>query len=64
MASGLRWYLTVIDPATNTVLFAGDSPDRAEIEAVAAEARRLRPTAQILLRPPMGAALVEWPPKA
>jgi hypothetical protein len=48
------WFLTVIDPATITVLFAGNSPDRTEIEEVAAEARRLRPKAKILIRPPIG----------
>jgi hypothetical protein len=31
----VRWYLTVIDPAANTVLFGGNSIDRVEIEAAA-----------------------------
>jgi hypothetical protein len=41
------------------VLFGGNSTDRAEIEAAAAEARRLRPTTRIFIRPPMGVAMVE-----
>jgi hypothetical protein len=56
----MDWYITVIDPATQRVLFAGNSRDRTEIEAVAAEARRLRPQAQIFIRPPMGAPLYEY----
>jgi len=55
----LKWYLTIIDPSTNTVLFAGNSEDETEIRAVASEARRLRPQAQIFVRPPMGQPLYE-----
>ncbi len=57
----MQWYITVIDPATNTVLFAGNSQDVTEIKAVASEARRLRPHAQIFIQPPMGQPLYEWP---
>jgi hypothetical protein len=61
MMSGIRWSITVIDQTSQSVLFAGKTTDRDEIIAVAAEARRLRPAVQILIRPPMGAQPYEYP---
>jgi hypothetical protein len=54
------YYITVIDRDSQTVLFAGNSRDRSEIEQVAAEARRLRPKSQILIQPPIGKP-IEFP---
>ena len=39
------------------VLFTASTRSRQEIEALAAEARRLRPDVKIFIRPPDGAAL-------
>ena len=62
VGSGMRrWYITVVNPADNRVLFASNTKDREQLERVAAEARRLRPTAQIFIRPPAGAEVYEWP---
>jgi hypothetical protein len=41
------------------ILWHGATLDRDELTAVAGEARRLRPEAQILVRPPMG-GLYYW----
>ena len=38
------------------VLFAASTRSRQEIEDLAAEARRLRPDVEIVIRPPVGSA--------
>ncbi len=57
----MAWYITIIDPARNTVLFAGNSDDETEVRAVATETRRLQPQAQIFIRPLMGKRPSDWP---
>jgi hypothetical protein len=57
----MTFYIKVIAP-DGMVLFGGSTRDVQELEAVAAEARRLRPTARILLRHPMG-EVVEFDPQ-
>jgi hypothetical protein len=57
----MDWYITVIDPAQNRVLFAGKTSDETELRAVASEARRMRPQSEIFIRPPMGQRPYEWP---
>jgi hypothetical protein len=48
------WHLTII--SQGVVLFTASTRSRQEIEALAAEARRLRPDVKIIIRPPDGAA--------
>jgi hypothetical protein len=48
------WHLTII--SQGVVLFTASTRSRREIEALAAEARRLRPDVKIFIRPPDGAA--------
>jgi len=47
------WQLTII--SRGVVLFTASTRSRQEIEALAAEARRLRPDVKILIRSPDGA---------
>ena len=56
----IAWRITVTDSAQERVLFVGNSKDRDEIEAVAAEAARLRPDAVIILSPPLGGRPYVW----
>jgi hypothetical protein len=48
------WHLTII--SRGVVLFTASTRSRHEVEALAAEARRLRPDVKIFIRPPDGAA--------
>jgi hypothetical protein len=48
------WHLTIT--SQGVVLFTASTRSRQEIEAPAAEARRLRPDVKIFIRPPAGAA--------
>jgi hypothetical protein len=48
------WHLTII--SQGVVLFTVSARSRQEIEALAAEARRLRPDVKISIRPPVGSA--------
>jgi len=48
------WHLTVL--SQGVVLFTASTRSRQEIEDLAAEARRLRPDVEILIRPPDGVA--------
>ena len=50
----MGWHLTII--SQGVVLFTASTRSRQEIEALAAEARRLRPDVKIFIRPPDGAA--------
>ena len=50
----MGWHLTVM--SRGVALFTADTRSRREIEDLAAEARRLRPDAEIIIRPPVGAA--------
>jgi hypothetical protein len=50
----MGWHLTVM--SRGVVLFTADTRSRREIEDLAAEVRRLRPDAEIIIRPPVGAA--------
>jgi hypothetical protein len=62
MKTARTWHITVIDPATLAILFAGRTEDRGELDAVMAEARRLRPSSRIVIRPPMGAQPIVYDP--
>ena len=55
----MTWYLTVIAADGQTLLFAGNTHDRAEAMACAAEAKRRRPSAKVLVRDPFQ-RLYEW----
>jgi hypothetical protein len=59
--SGTTWKITITDAAQARVLFVGTTRDRVELQAVCVEARRLRPTAPIILTPPLGGEPYEWP---
>jgi hypothetical protein len=48
------WGLTIM--SRGVVLFTASTRSRREIEELAAEARRLRPDVEIVIRPPVGAA--------
>ena len=50
----MGWHLTII--SRGVVLFTASTHSRQEIEALAAEAQRLRPDVKIFIRPPDGAA--------
>ena len=50
----MGWHLTII--SRGVVLFTASTRSRHEVEALAAEARRLRPDVKIFIRPPDGAA--------
>ena len=50
----MGWHLTII--SRGVVLFTASTRSRQEVEALAAEARRLRPDVKIFIRPPDGAA--------
>jgi hypothetical protein len=50
----LGWHLTIM--SQGVVLFTVSTRSRQEIEDLAAEARRLRPDVEIVIRPPVGAA--------
>lgn len=54
-----KWHITVTSADGAEILWHGATLDREELTAVAGEARRLRPEAQILIRPPMG-GLYYW----
>ena len=45
------------------VLFTASTRSRQEVEALAAEARRLRPDVKIFIRPPDGAATLRSDPR-
>lgn len=49
-----RWHITVADADNSEVLFHGATPEPSEVEALAAEARRLRPEVLIWIRSPTG----------
>ena len=49
---GQFWTITVCSADNAELLFHGTTADRAELEAVAAEARRRRPHAKIWIRDP------------
>ena len=57
----LGWHLTII--SRGVVLLTVSSGSRQEIEALAAEARRLRPDVKIFIRPPDGAATLRSDPR-
>jgi len=59
----MRYFITVLAP-DGAVLFGGSTRDANELEAVAAEARKLRPAAKILLRNPVGEVVEFEPPKS
>jgi hypothetical protein len=48
------WRITILRSDGKTPRFSDSSPDKATIEAVAAEARKQRPRCQILIRDPLG----------
>jgi hypothetical protein len=48
------WHLTIT--SHGVVLFTASTRSRREIEDLAADARRLRPDVEIVIRPPVGAA--------
>ena len=50
----MGWHLTI--KSQGVALFTASTRSRQEIEALAAEARRLRPDVKIFIRPPDGAA--------
>ena len=50
----MGWHLTIM--SHGVVLFTASTRSRREIEDLAAEARRLRPDVEIVIRPPVGAA--------
>ena len=56
----MGWHLTII--SKGAVLFRASTRSRQEIEALAAEARRLRPDVKIFIQPPDGAAYRYDPP--
>ena len=49
-----RWHITVASADNTELLFQGAPANQAEAEALAREARRLRPEARIWLHPPAG----------
>lgn len=49
----MGWRLTIM--SQGVVLFTASTRSRQEIQALAAEARRLRPDVKIFIRPPAGA---------
>lgn len=53
------WHVTVASADLGEVLWHGMPSSQAEAEALAAEARRLRPDARIMIRPPAG-PLYDW----
>ena len=53
-AEAVGWHLPVM--SHGVVLFTASTRSRREIEDLAAEARRLRPDVEIIIRPPSGAA--------
>jgi len=55
------WQLTVM--SHGVVLFTASTRSRQEVEALAAEARRLRPDVKIFIRPPDGAATLRSDPR-
>ena len=57
----MDWQLTVM--SHGVVLFTASTRSRREIEALAAEARRLRPDVKIFIRPPDGAATLRSDPR-
>ena len=57
----MGWHLTII--SQGVVLFTASTRSRREIEALAAEARRLRPDVKIFIRPPDGAAMLRSEPR-
>ena len=57
----MGWQLTVM--SHGVVLFTASTRSRREIEALAAEARRLRPDVKIFIRPPDGAATLRSDPR-
>ena len=50
----MGWHLTVM--SHGVVLFTASTRSRQEIQDLAAEARRLRPDVEIIIRPPVGSA--------
>ena len=57
----MGWRLTI--KSQGVVLFTASTRSRREIEALAAEARRLRPDVKIFIRPPDGAATLRSDPR-
>ena len=57
----MDWHLTII--SQGVVLFTARTRSRQEIEALATEARRLRPDVKIFIRPPDGAATLRSDPR-
>ena len=57
----MDWQLTVM--SHGVVLFTASTRSRQEVEALAAEARRLRPDVKIFIRPPDGAATLRSDPR-
>ena len=55
----MKYVIKIVE--AGEVLFGGSTLDRQELYEVATEARRLRPTARILLRSPWG-EIVEYDP--
>ena len=58
---GVGWHLTII--SKGVVLFRATTRSRQEVEALAAETRRLRPDVKIFIRPPDGAATLRSDPR-
>lgn len=58
------WKLTVLSPDERDVLFVGNTRVRAEIEACAAEAARMRPDCVVLVTSPFGEVSRIGPPAA
>ena len=57
----MGWHLTII--SQGVVLFTASTRSRREIEALAAEARRLRPDVKIFIRPSDGVATLRSDPR-
>ena len=57
----MGWHLTII--SKGVVLFRATTRSRQEVEALAAETRRLSPDVKIFIRPPDGAATLRSDPR-
>ena len=57
----MGWHLTVM--SRRVVLFTADTSSRREIEALAIEARRLRPDVKIFIRTPDGVTTLKSDPR-
>jgi hypothetical protein len=58
---GMPWHLTITTVDSKRLVFHGSSPDRAEIERLAAWAHEQQPSLRILIRPPAGPVKVFAP---